>query len=398
MTVQTSIYVDLTQKNVPVVVAAKQLDEDTRRIAISLTADGIPFTIPSGTVGIFELSKPDGTYAVYDSDEANTPAVIVTSTGVVVTLIAPALSAAGRATAQVALINNGERLTSFSFMLDIQESAVPDGAISEDYVNIITGLVSDAQAAQAAAEAAAAAAEAAAANTVKVVPQTFTEVQQAQARTNINAAVVFTSLAQIGCTADNTLLEVAQAMPDYNSVLVLPWCGKQVTAYSGTTFGNALPASYGSLWVFGKATAASLCKMEFLRYTGAAYYEAYRKNIDVINAPHESPWELESSTQTGAFTFTNSTNRGNCALSKKSGIVYFNVDVTPTMAITANSTVILTFPSGYRPIYTLTCDATTGNQAAQVITISPNGQMLSTSALTTDARIRFTGSFIAGDN
>lgn len=195
MTIQQPITLDLALRTPPAVVHAVQNDENTRLIVASLTANGAAFTPPAEATAEFRLAKPDGTFCLYDADENNDPAVVIDGSTVTVTLLAPALQAAGIGKAQIDLYDSVGRLASFTFLLDIEAVTVPDDVISDDYINILTGLVTDAaasaadaEAAQTAAEAAQAAAESAANGTVHFdVAQTLTSGQQTQARSNIDA-------------------------------------------------------------------------------------------------------------------------------------------------------------------------------------------------------------------
>lgn len=154
MTIQTQITLDLVNRQAPLVVHAKQYDNNTRQIAALLTENGAAFDIPDGTTAIFQMAKPDGTYVFYDSDEAGDPAVVIDGSIVTVTLVAAALQVAGECQAQIDLYNAGDKLTSFTFIIAVQPSTVPDDAISETYVNVLTELIGEAQAAAQQAEAA----------------------------------------------------------------------------------------------------------------------------------------------------------------------------------------------------------------------------------------------------
>lgn len=145
MTIKTQITLDLVNRQAPAIVHAKQYDSNTRQIVADLTENGAPLVIPSGTTAIFQMAKPDGTYVFYDSDEAGSPAVVIEGSTVTVTLVAAALQVAGECQAQIDLYKAGDKLTSFTFLVIVQPSTVPDDAISETYVNVLTQLIGEAQ-------------------------------------------------------------------------------------------------------------------------------------------------------------------------------------------------------------------------------------------------------------
>lgn len=133
----SSINVDLTRLTPAPIAYAKQGDANTRYIAVSLFDDGEPYTIPSGMAAAFRLAKPDGTFCFYDNE--NGEAAVTTSGNVATILLAEqALTAAGKGYAEVNLYDANGKLTSFTFILDIQASVLPDDAISTNYVSFLT--------------------------------------------------------------------------------------------------------------------------------------------------------------------------------------------------------------------------------------------------------------------
>lgn len=133
----SSINVDLTRLTPAPIAYAKQGDANTRYIAVSLFDDGEPYTIPAGMAAAFRLAKPDGTFCFYDNE--NGEAAVTTSGNVATILLAEqALTAAGKGYAEVNLYDANGKLTSFTFILDIQASVLPDDAISTNYVSFLT--------------------------------------------------------------------------------------------------------------------------------------------------------------------------------------------------------------------------------------------------------------------
>ena len=137
MKVTNSITVDVAKPDFPVVVRAKQLD-NARYINITLTDNGLPFTIPDGTSAIFRGLCPNGHSFFYDA--------LIVNNIIEVQLIEAALSVAGRVKAEVNLYNvNAEKLTTFGFIIDVESASVSDQVIEQsDYFTALTNLVSKA--------------------------------------------------------------------------------------------------------------------------------------------------------------------------------------------------------------------------------------------------------------
>ena len=137
MKVTSSITVDVAKPYFPVVVRAKQLD-NARYINITLTDNGLPFTIPDGTSATFRGLCPNGHSFFYDA--------LIVDNNIEVQLIEAALSVAGQVKAEVNLYNvNAEKLTTFGFIIDVEAASVSDQVIEQsDYFTALTNLVSKA--------------------------------------------------------------------------------------------------------------------------------------------------------------------------------------------------------------------------------------------------------------
>ena len=135
----TTIQLDIQQPEFIVVVHAMQQDEKTRYIAISMTEAGVAFTPPSGTLGVLAIRKPDGETCFYDSSNGE-PAVTIEGSTATCMLVPEALQVAGDATAALVLYNaQGERLSTFRFLLRIDPTPVPDETVmSSSYYSILT--------------------------------------------------------------------------------------------------------------------------------------------------------------------------------------------------------------------------------------------------------------------
>lgn len=353
MTIKTPITLDLINRQAPVVVHAVQYDENIRQIEATLTAGGVALSL-TGMIAEFRMAKPDGTYVFYDSDEQGDPAVTISGSSVTVTLVAAALQAAGEGKAQIDLYDSNGKASSFKFIIHIQESTVPDGAISETYVNVLTQLVNTAVEA-------AESAEAAVSQLSNYVPSTRTVNGKALSSNitlsadDVGAVPVYTLLSDIGCSTSSTLAQIAAAMPAAQSVLVINRCGLSVN--SGTTFSNALPANYGTLRVYGSSNNSGVCHFEFYRYRTTAGYDVYRKNIDASSGSAiESDWAYESELRTEALTLNTgwtANTAGRNQVTKQNNRCVLTISAKYTSAMSASSAVtIATVSSDFRPQFT----------------------------------------------
>ena len=147
MKVTKSIKIDLVEKGVQPIVYAKQNDSQTRFIAASLFANGQPFSVPDGVVAMFRAGKPDGTACFYDSNETGTPAITIEGNLVTVELAEQVLTTPGNVQAEINFYTaGGEKLTSFSFAIQVEKSVLTDQEIvSSDYYNVLTEQVKAAQ-------------------------------------------------------------------------------------------------------------------------------------------------------------------------------------------------------------------------------------------------------------
>ena len=144
----TQIQLDMTRPVIPAVVYAMQQDEQTRYVAISMTEAGVAFTPPAGTLGVLAIRKPDGEPCFYDSANGE-PAVTIEGSTATCLLVPEALQVAGDAPAALVLYNaQGDRLSTFRFLLRIEPTPVPDETVtSSSYYSILTQQIADAIAA-----------------------------------------------------------------------------------------------------------------------------------------------------------------------------------------------------------------------------------------------------------
>ena len=123
--IQHSAQVSLTSRSPASVVHLVQYDTTVPIIAVALTANGQPYTVPAGAAVNVRLAKPDGTY-VYNpayglSDDSQTAYIAVTVQMTVCSgRLAPVIEV---------VIDGGVAATGF-FILDIDPNPIPEDAIA----------------------------------------------------------------------------------------------------------------------------------------------------------------------------------------------------------------------------------------------------------------------------
>lgn len=222
------------------------------------------------------------------------------------------------------------------------------------------------------------------------------------AAADVGAMPIFTSLSAAGCSTSDTLRQVHTKMPT-NSTIVLDWCGKSASGYSGTTFGNELPASYGGL-IIRKTNTSGGTWFEFCAFTGnTTGHNMYHRYLGSVNGyEQDTGWFLEVpatrtingkalssnitltasdlgiSSSAGTLSYTTSafTNTGS-SLRKYGNVVTLGIAGNAAKTMSANSdNNIMTIPSGYRPaanINFISTRGTNGNYMARGYVNASNG-------------------------
>lgn len=134
MDIKTRVMADLARPSVSYVVYAKQWDKLSRYVDLIMFAGGVAWTPPAGATFEVRGIKPDNTVLKYSVDEAENPAVSVNGNVATITLAQQALACPGDARIELCIKSGNEVLTSFSFILRVEQSALAD-IQSNNYVN-----------------------------------------------------------------------------------------------------------------------------------------------------------------------------------------------------------------------------------------------------------------------
>lgn len=139
MNITQAITLDLAKQTAPVCICAKQGDEKSRMIRITLVRDGEPFAPPSGASAAFRAQKPDGTMVLNS-------AVVAPDGTVTVELTRQTLAVAGSVTADVYLTDSaGAMLSSASFVIHVEPAPNGVQADSENEFLHLSALVGRAE-------------------------------------------------------------------------------------------------------------------------------------------------------------------------------------------------------------------------------------------------------------
>lgn len=176
---------------------------------------------------------------------------------------------------------------------------------------------------------------------------------------DVGAYPLYTSLEDIGCTADNTIEEVYKAMPEY-SLLILRWVGKSAGSFTNTTFGSSFPTNYGTLYAQKTNPNSSVNEWTYYPYGSGTKYETlkpYKKILTYVNDTwRETEWtrDVSEEIQTGTVVETGAEWTDNNTVIKKIGnVVHLFVEVTKIRDTNATS-YIMTLPEGFRPARKIT--------------------------------------------
>ena len=143
MIVTTSITIDLLKPEYLPIVNAVQGDCNSRRVSIALHVGGSPWMIPEGTVAAIRYRKADDTKGYYDNMPDGTPAATV-SGNVVTMLLAPQmLTYPGAVAAQLELIQGANTVSTFAFIVKVEEDPSEGVVESEDYVNWVQWMANE---------------------------------------------------------------------------------------------------------------------------------------------------------------------------------------------------------------------------------------------------------------
>lgn len=134
MNIKTRVMADLSRPSVAYVVYAKQWDKLSRYVELVMFTGGIAWTPPTGATYEVRGLKPDNTVLKYSVDEAGNAAVSISGNVATITLAQQTVACPGDTRIELCIKSGDEILTSFAFILRVEQSALADIS-STNYIN-----------------------------------------------------------------------------------------------------------------------------------------------------------------------------------------------------------------------------------------------------------------------
>jgi len=139
MKITTKLAIDMAKRQILEKVDAVQCDANTRAVAVTLTAGGLPWMPGDGLTVSVACKKPDRTSAWFDKLPDGTAACSVAGNVVTAILAPEVLTAAGQVQAAIVFQDESlNQLATFPFVIDVAENPAAGSVISKNYYNLQT--------------------------------------------------------------------------------------------------------------------------------------------------------------------------------------------------------------------------------------------------------------------
>lgn len=140
MNIQNAITIDLMRPGITRRTYAVEGDSGTRTVQLLLRRGDEEWTVPDGTAASVVYSKSDGTSGWYDTLPDGAQACTIDGSTITVALAPQMMAVSGIVAAAVILRDgDGNRLSTFDFLIDVRSSPADDTAIG-DYYNLRFGM------------------------------------------------------------------------------------------------------------------------------------------------------------------------------------------------------------------------------------------------------------------
>ena len=140
----TTLNLNLQYPNYATTMHAVQNDKLSRKVVAAMFDGSTPFVPDQDALAMVRFHKPDNTNGFYDIDEDGNDAVTWSENVATISLAEQALTCAGIVLCQVQFYTQeGQRLTTFTWRIDVQECAMTDEEfMSTDYYSVLSAQIS----------------------------------------------------------------------------------------------------------------------------------------------------------------------------------------------------------------------------------------------------------------
>jgi hypothetical protein len=133
MKITHNLKIDLQRRGNLQKIDVVQGDTFTRLVNISLYNNGVLWEIPEGSEILVRYDKPDGTTGIYAELPDGSVAGVVEGSNVLITLAPQMLTVPGNVPTQVSIVVGDEVLSTFSFIVAVEEDPSKGAVGSENY-------------------------------------------------------------------------------------------------------------------------------------------------------------------------------------------------------------------------------------------------------------------------
>jgi hypothetical protein len=135
MKITHNLTIDLQRRGNLQKIEVVQGDTYTRLVNISLYNNGVLWDVPTESGILVRYHKQDGTSGVYEELPDGSPAGVVEENNVLIALAPQMLTAPGKVPTQVLIVVDDQVLSTFSFIVDVEEDSSKGAVGSENYYN-----------------------------------------------------------------------------------------------------------------------------------------------------------------------------------------------------------------------------------------------------------------------
>ncbi len=135
------IDLDFSSKGIPPRIWGKQDDSGgARAVVLSLYNEGCAYSIPNGAILALKYRTPSGSFGVYDAMPDGTMAIIAKENTVTIRLVDQIFATPGIVFCELRVISQGASISTWKWLVDVEEANPSDASIPSNYVNILTSL------------------------------------------------------------------------------------------------------------------------------------------------------------------------------------------------------------------------------------------------------------------